>query len=183
MTHPHDEHTAGANEGTTGVGRRAVVRVGATAAWVVPAVAIAAPASATTACSGGSTSLSAVKVGAHQQSGHPRLVVTQRIEVCNTGDSPTCGLAARAKVMGHATKLNTFEVVGWPLAHVGGEGARSLTVLAGADDQLEAGECRTYEVTYTLHDAKKEHDTTIDFFTSNGASAMVVVHTHRGHTG
>jgi hypothetical protein len=46
----------------------------------VPAVALAAPAHAA-ASSGGATTLSAVKVGTHHQSGHPKLVVTQRIQV------------------------------------------------------------------------------------------------------
>jgi hypothetical protein len=180
MTHTHDEHTAGANESTTGVGRRAIVRVGATAAWVVPAIAIAAPAQAA-ACSGGTTSLTAVKVGAHHQSGHPKLVVTQRVQVCNTGSSPTCALAAHAHVAGSSTKLNAFEVVGWPRAHAGGAGSKSLTVLAGANAQIGAGECHVYQVTFTLHDAKAAHDTTIDFFTSNGAGGGVVVHTQRDH--
>jgi hypothetical protein len=182
VTRTHDEQTAGANEESTGVGRRALVRVGATAAWVVPAVAIAAPASAAT-CSGGSTSLTAVKVGEHRQSGHPKLEVTQRIQVCNTGESATCALSARARTTGGSTKLNKFEVEGWPRAHVSGGGARSLVVSAGADDQIQPGECVTYLVTFTLHDASHTHNTAIDFFSSNGGMAGVSVHTQRTRHG
>lgn len=178
MTHTHDEQMPGAEKSTVGVGRRAIVRGGATAAWVVPAVAIAAPASAAV-CSGGSTTLTAVKVGDHQQGGHPHLEVTQHVQVCNTGDSPTCALAATATVSGGSTKLNNFQISGWPGAHSGGDGARSLTVSAPAGDQLAAGDCVTYLVMFRLHDAAVSHNTTIEFFTSNGASAEVTVHTTR----
>ncbi len=178
MARTEDEQTAGAKDETTGVGRRALVRGGATAAWVVPAIAIAAPASAAT-CSGGSASLTAVKVGDAQQVGRGRLHVTQSIQVCNTGDSPTCALAARARVKGGSTKLNSFEVAGWPPAHVGLGGAWGLTVSAPAGDQLQPGDCVTYLVMYTLHDGAHAHNTTIEFFTSNGGTAEVTVHTTR----
>ncbi len=81
--------------GPDGVRRRSLVRIGATAGWAVPVVAMAAPASAAT-CSGGTTSLTAIKVGDHQQSGSPKLTVTQDVEMCNNGDSATCDLSATA---------------------------------------------------------------------------------------
>jgi hypothetical protein len=161
-----------------GVRRRSVVRIGATAAWAVPAVALAAPASAAS-CSGGSISLSAVTVGDHQQSGHPKLTVTQEIQVCNTGTSTTCDLAATATVSGASTKLNGLSVSGWPAASTGGGGARSLTVVGPADGQLAPGECATYTVSYKLHDASSKHTTTIHFFTGNAGTASVSVTTSR----
>ena len=161
-----------------GLRRRSVVRAGATAAWAVPVVAMAAPASAAS-CSGGSTSLTAVKVGKHEQAGSPKLTVTQTVMVCNTGDSPTCDLAATATVEVASTKLNRFAVSGWPAAAELGAGARSLTVMAPATGQLQPGQCATYTVSYTLHDAEKHHRTTITFFTSNGATASITVTTDR----
>ena len=161
-----------------GLRRRSVVRIGATAAWAVPAVALAAPASAAS-CSGGSTTLSAVTVGDHQQSGHPKLTVTQEVQVCNTGDSTTCDLAATATVAGASGKLNRLTVSGWPAAGAAGAGARSLTVVAPATDQLEPGQCATYTVSFTLHDDSLRHRTTIQFFTGNGGTASVSVTTDR----
>jgi hypothetical protein len=178
VTDTQDHLTAGAGKSKAGVGRRAIVRTGATAAWVVPAVAIAAPASAVS-CSGGTAQLTAVKVGDHEQTGHPKLHVTQVVQVCNTGDSPTCGLSARARVQGGSTKLNSFRVAGWPGAHINNGGTRSLTVSAPADEQLDAGQCKNYVVTFTLHDAAHYHNTEIDFFSSNGGLAGVIVHTTR----
>ena len=161
-----------------GVRRRSVVRIGATAAWAVPVVALAAPASAAS-CSGGSTTLSAVTVGDHEQSGHPKLTVTQQVQVCNTGASTTCDLAATATSVGASTKLNFFSVSGWPAAATAGGGARSLTVVAPATGQLAPGECATYTVTFRLHDAEPNHTTTIQFFTGNGGTASISVTTDR----
>jgi hypothetical protein len=161
-----------------GVRRRSVVRVGATAAWAVPVVAMAAPASAA-ACSGGSTTLTAVTIGDPQQSGCHKPTVTQQVQVCNTGASATCDLSATVTSAGASRKLNLFSVSGWPAATVGHGGSRSLTVTAPADQQLQPGECATYTVTYKLHDAARHHTTTVHFFTSNGATASVSVTTAR----
>ena len=161
-----------------GIRRRSVVRVGATAAWAVPVVAMAAPASAA-ACSGGSTTLTAVAVGKPQLSGHQKRTVTQQVQVCVTGDSATCDLAATATSAGASRKLNSFSVSGWPAATTGGGGARSLTVTAPADQQLKPGECATYLVTFKLHDAARHHTTRIRFFTGNGATGSVAVTTDR----
>ena len=161
-----------------GVRRRSVVRVGATAAWAVPVVAMAAPASAA-ACSGGSTTLTAVTMGDPQQSGVNKLTVTQQVQVCNTGTSATCDLSATATSSGASNKLNLFSVSGWPVAATGGGGSRSLTVSAPADQQLQPGECATFTVTYKLHDAARNHTTTVQFFTGNGATSSVAVTTVR----
>ena len=161
-----------------GIRRRSVVRVGATAAWAVPVVAMAAPASAA-ACSGGSTTLTVVTVGGPQQSGAQKLTVTQQVQVCNTGDSATCALSATATSSGASRKLNSFGVAGWPAAAAGGGGSRSLTVTAPATQRLKPGECVTFAVTYTLHDAARNHTTSVQFFTGNGATASVSVTTDR----
>jgi hypothetical protein len=160
-----------------GVRRRAVVRVGAVAAWAVPVVAMAAPAPAA-ACSGGSTTLTAVALGDPQLSGGHKPTVTQQVQVCNTGASATCDLSATATSAGASRKLNLFSLNGWPAATTGG-GSRSLTVTAPADQQLQPGECATFPVTYKLHDAARHHTTTVHFFTGNGATASVSVTTAR----
>lgn len=161
-----------------GVRRRSVVRVGATAAWAVPVVAMAAPASAA-ACSGGSTTLTAVALGDPQLSGGHKPTVTQQVQVCNTGASATCQLSATATSAGASRKLNLFSVSGWPAAAAGHGGSRSLTVSAPGDQELQPGDCATYTVTYRLHDAARHHTTTVRFFTGNGATASVSVTTAR----
>ncbi len=160
--------------------RRTIVRAGATAAWTVPVIAMAAPAEATS-CSGGTTTLTVAKVANSQsQSGSPKLEVTLQVQVCNTGSrNSTCALSATASGTEASSKLNDFLVSGWTGASTGGGGATSLTVSAPANQQLSHNACTTYQVTYVLHDGSGTHNVTIKFFTSNGATASITVTTTR----
>jgi hypothetical protein len=161
------------------MGRRTLVRAGATAAWTVPVIAIAAPAHATS-CSGGSTTFTAVTVdGSQDQTGSPKLTVTLEVLVCNTGDSSSCDLYATASGSGASNSLNAFSVGSWPAVTSGGAGSSTLTVSAPANEQLGAGDCTTYLVSYLLHDGSGTHTVTITFTASNGASASVDVTTIR----
>jgi hypothetical protein len=162
---------------TTRLHRRSLVRAGATAAWTVPVVAMAAPAQAAS-CSGGSTTLTAVKVGTTSQSGKPKLTVTLQVQVGNTGQSQSCALAATVTAQEASSKLNAFSVGTWTPAAVGGGGATSLTTVAPANEQLGAGQYTTYPVTYQLHDGSGTHTVTITFRTDNGASSSVSVTTN-----
>jgi hypothetical protein len=160
---------------TSPMGRRTLVRAGATAAWTVPVIAVAAPAHATS-CSGGSTTFTAVAVDDSQsQTGHPKLTVTLQVQVCNTGDSQSCDLYATASGTGASNRLNGLSVGGWPSVTSGGAGSSTLTVSAPANEQLGAGDCTTYLVSYLLHDGAGTHTVTITFATANGASASVDV--------
>jgi hypothetical protein len=164
---------------TTPMGRRTLVRAGATAAWTVPVIAMAAPAHATS-CSGGSTVLSAVVVsGTKTQTGRPKLTVNVQVQVCNVGGSQSCDLFATAVGTGASTRLNALSVGGWPGAVTGGAGSSNLTVIAPADQQLGVGACTTYQVSYLLHDAAGTHTVRVTFGTGNGASASVNVTTTR----
>jgi hypothetical protein len=159
------------------MGRRTLVRAGALAAWTVPVIAIAAPAHATS-CSGGTTSLTAVKVvGTQSQTGSPKLTVTVQIQVCNTGSAQTCDLYATASDTGASNRLNAFSAGDWPGVTSGGAGASSLTVSAPANEQLGTGGCSTYLVSYLLHDGSGTHTVTITFATANGATTSVNVTT------
>jgi hypothetical protein len=161
------------------MGRRTLVRAGATAAWTVPVIAVAAPAHATS-CSGGSTTFTALKVvGSQSQSGEPKLTVTVQVQVCNTGDSGSCALYATATGSGASSRLNAFSVGGWPSVTTGGAGSNTLTVSAPANQQLGAGACTTYLVSYLLHDGSGTHTVTIMFATDNGALASVDVTSNR----
>ncbi len=152
------------------LGRRTIVRAGATAAWTVPLIAMAAPATAAT-CSGGSTTLSAVLLpgSSHQTTGNPK-TVTFQVQVCNTGQSPTCALSATAAAPGTNGKLTLLSVGSWPAAS-STDGARSLTVSSSAADQLEAGGCATYNVTIKVKGGSGQ--LTLTFRTSNGGLAVV----------
>jgi hypothetical protein len=162
---------------TSSMGRRTLVRAGATAAWTVPVIAMAAPAHATS-CSGGTTTLTAVTLsGTKTQSGSPKLTVTVQVQVCNTGDSQTCDLYATATGNGASTRLNAFSVGDWPAVTTGGAGSATLTTIAPANEQLGAGGCSTYLVSYLLHDASGTHTVTLTFATGNGAMATVNVTT------
>lgn len=164
---------------TSPMGRRTLVRAGATAAWTVPVIAMAAPAHATS-CSGGTTTLTAVTLaGTQSQSGSPKLTVTVQVQVCNTGGSPTCDLYASASGAGASNRLNAFSVGDWPAASSGGSGASALTVSAPANEQVGAGGCSTYLVSYLLHDGSGTHTVTVTFATGNGAVASVNVTTTR----
>jgi hypothetical protein len=159
----------------TPMGRRTLVRAGATAAWTVPVIAMAAPAHATS-CSGGSTTLTAVKIANSQsQSGSPKLTVTLQVQVCNTGDSPTCDLYASASGTSASNRLNALSVSGWPAATTSGAGSSTLTVSAPTNGQLDPGDCATYLVSYLLHDGSGTHSVTISFATGNGAFSSVTV--------
>jgi len=172
-------HTSPEPTSASHLGRRTLVRAGATAAWTVPVIAMAAPAQATS-CSGGTTTLTAVTVtGSKVQTGKPKLTVTVQVQVCNTGGSQTCDLYATASGIGASTRLNAFSVGSWPAAEVGGGGSTTLMVSAPADEQLGSGSCATYLVSYLLHDASGEHTVTITFATGNGAVASVNVTTTR----
>jgi hypothetical protein len=161
------------------LGRRTLVRAGALAAWTVPVIAMAAPAHATS-CSGGTTSLTAVKlVGSQSQSGSPKLTVTAQVQVCNTGSAQTCDLYATASGTGASNRLNAFSVGDWPGVTSGGAGADALTVSAPANEQIGTGGCSTYLVSYLLHDGSGTHTVTITFATGNGATASVNVTTTR----
>ncbi len=144
--------------------RRTVVRVGATAAWAVPVIAMAAPAQAVTA-SGGTTTLTAVVVP-HSQ-GQSEQTVTFQVQVCNTGTSATAGLSATAG--GGSHKLTGFTVGSWPGA-TNSKGATSLSVSAPTDGQIAKNSCSTYLVSFTLHDAGTQV-IKITFKTTNGALA------------
>ena len=162
------------------MGRRTLVRAGATAAWTVPVIAMVAPANATTTCSGGSTTLTAVKVAKSQsQSGGPKLTVSLQVTVCNTGQSGTCGLYATATGSDASTKLNGLTVGTWPAATSGGGGSASLVVSAPATGQLAQNTCTTYDVSYVIHDGSGTHTVTLNFLTTNGGSASVSVTTTR----
>lgn len=161
------------------MGRRTLVRAGATAAWTVPVIAMAAPAHATS-CSGGTTTLTAVTLaGTQTQSGSPKLTVTVQVQVCNTGGSQTCDLYATAIGTGASNRLNAFSVGDWPAVSSGSSGASSLTVSAPANEQVGAGGCSTYLVSYLLHDGSGTHTVTITFATGNGGTASVNVTTTR----
>ncbi len=153
------------------------MRAGATAAWTVPVIAMAAPAHATS-CSGGTTTLTAVKVsGTQSQTGSPKLTVTVQVQVCNTGSSQTCDLYATASGSGASNRLNAFSVGDWPATASGGDGASALTTVAPVNEQLGAGGCSTYLVSYLLHDGSGTHTVTLTFATGNGAMASVNVTT------
>ena len=151
------------------VGRRTLVRAGATAAWTVPVIAMAAPAMAAT-CSGGSTSLTAVLASSVNQSGHNPTTVTFSVQVCDTGGSATCALSATATAPGANGKLTALTVGSWAGA-TSGSGVKSLTVQAPADGQLAAGECATYNVTVKVKGGAGQ--LTLTFKTSNGGLATV----------
>jgi hypothetical protein len=173
------ENTVSETSRTSRMGRRTLVRAGATAAWTVPVIALAAPAHATS-CSGGTTTLTAVKIaGTQSQSGSPKLTVTVHVQVCNTGDSQTCDLYATASDTGASNRLNALSVGDWPAVSSGGAGATALTVIAPANEQIGSGACSTYLVSYLLHDASGTHTVTITFATGNGAVASVNVTTTR----
>ena len=153
-------------------GRRAVVRAGVTAAWTAPVIAVAAPAQAT-ACSGGSTTVLAVKgPGGVTVSGS---TVTFKVTLTNTGSKATCALSATATVAAGSKKLDFLSVSTWPAASGGSAGATSLTVSAPATGQLAAHASAVYPVTVQLHDGSGKHTITVTFRTSNGASSAVSV--------
>jgi hypothetical protein len=162
------------------VGRRTLVRVGAAAAWTVPVIALAAPASATTTCSGGSNTLTAVTVADSQtQSGTPKLSVSLQVVVCNTGTQDTCGLFVTASGIEASTKLNSLSVGDWPATTSGGGGSSNLTASAPSNAQLAGNTCNTYLVTYLVHDGEGTHTVTLNFLTPNGGLASVTVVTDR----
>jgi hypothetical protein len=156
-------------ENTT-LDRRTIVRVGATAAWTVPLIALAAPATAAT-CSGGTTGLTATLLAgsSHQTSGNPK-TVTFQVQVCDTGHSATCALSATATAPGSNGKLSSLSVGSWAGA-TSSAGATSLTVSAPAAGQLAAGGCATYAVTVTVKGGSGQ--LTLTFRTSNGGLAVV----------
>jgi hypothetical protein len=152
------------------LGRRTLVRVGATAAWTVPVIAMAAPAMAAT-CSGGSTTLTVVKIpGTDSQTGKKPTTRSVQVQLCNTGGSATCALSATVTGPGASSKLTSLTVGDWPGATSSG-GADSLTVLAPAAGQLAHGECATYLVTFEVKVGQGQF--TITFKTSNGGLATV----------
>ena len=150
-------------------GRRTLVRAGATAAWTVPVIAMAAPALAAT-CSGGSTSLSAVLVGPVDQSGHNPTTVTFKVQVCDTGGSATCALSATAVAPGAIGKLSALTVGTWAGA-TSSDGAKALTVQAPANGELAAGACAIYNVTVKVKGGAGQ--LTLIFKTANGGLATV----------
>ena len=165
---------------TDKLGRRSLVRAGATAAWAVPVVAMAAPAQAAT-CSGGSTTLTAVKVGQINASFNKgTTTATLTVYVCNTGHSDSCALSATVTGQcesggskdAECTKLTSFSVGTWPGA-TSAAGATSLTVLAPANQQLGAGQCSTYGVTLKM--SGKKGTVTLAFRTSNGGLATLTL--------
>ncbi|WP_151084267.1 hypothetical protein [Nocardioides cynanchi] len=173
------DHTTTKPTRSSHLGRRTLVRAGATAAWTVPVIAMAAPAHATS-CSGGVTTLSAVTVtDSKTQTGKPKLTVTVQVQVCNTGETQTCDLYATASGSGASTRLNAFSVGDWPAVEVGGGGSKTMMASAPANEQLGSGSCTTYLVSYLLHDGSGEHTVTITFATGNGGVASVNVTTTR----
>jgi hypothetical protein len=160
------------------LGRRNLVRAGATAAWAVPVIALASPASADPVCSGGSASLTAVVLANTQtQSGHPKLTVTVQVQVCNTGSTATCGLYATASMSEASARFNAFSVGDWPGVSLSGAGSQNLMVSAPAGEQIAAGQCATYLVSYAIHDGSGDHTATISFQTPNGGLGSVTVKT------
>ena len=145
------------------------MRAGATAAWTVPVIAMAAPALAAT-CSGGSTSLSAVLVGSVNQSGHNPTTVTFKVQVCDTGGSATCALSATATAPGINGKLSALTVGTWAGA-TSSSGSKSLTVQAPANGELAAGDCAIYNVTVKVKGGAGQ--LTLTFKTANGGLATV----------
>lgn len=165
---------------TDKLGRRSLVRAGATAAWTVPVVAMAAPAQAAT-CSGGSTTLTAVKVGAVNASfDKGTTTVTLTVQVCNTGQSDSCALSSTLTGQcegggskdAQCTQLTAFTVGTWPGAS-SAAGSTSLTVLAPANQQLGAGQCSTYGVTFAM--SGKKGTVVLAFRTSNGGVASLTL--------
>jgi hypothetical protein len=152
------------------LGRRTIVRAGATAAWTVPLIAVAAPAMAAT-CSGGTTGLTAVLLpgSTHQTTGNPK-TLTFQVQVCDTGHSATCALSATATAPGANGKLTSLSFGSWAAA-TSTNGASSLTISAPADGQISAGGCATYNVTIKVKGGSGQ--LTLTFRTSNGGLAVV----------
>lgn len=152
------------------LGRRTLVRAGATAAWTVPVIAMAAPALAAT-CSGGATTLTVVTVqGSDSQTGKNPKTRSVQVQLCNTGGSATCALSATVTGPGASSKLTSLTVGNWPGATSSG-GADSLTVQAPAAEQVAHGDCATYLVTFQVKTGQGQF--TITFKTSNGGLATV----------
>lgn len=155
----------------THLGRRTLVRVGATAAWTVPVIAMAAPAQAAT-CSGGSTSLTVALASDLGQSGKNQVTRSLQVQVCNTGTSASCALSATVGESGGAKKVTSFSVGDWPAAS-SVDGDTSLTVLAPASGQLAPNGCATYLVTFKVKNGATSY--TLAFRTSNGGLATLDV--------
>ena len=164
-------------ESETGrIGRRALVRAGATAAWAVPVVAMAAPAHAA-ACSGGNATLTAVVVPNSRvrvPGGSPILSV--QVVLSDTGQGATCALSATATALNGSKRLLALSVDDWPPVATDAAGTQSLTVSAPATAELAAGASRTSLVTFQLKDGGV-HDVTVTFRSSNGGLATISVNT------
>ena len=143
------------------LGRRSLVRTGVTAAWVVPAITVAAAAPAFAACSG-QANLSGSTHGTPSRSGKN---VTITVTLSNSGTT-TSGLALSVSGPDALHTLDQVSGSGWSTASAGSGGSQMLTSVAGA--QLSCGALTGFTFNVSLHSNAAHQQLGFLFTTASG---------------